>query len=115
MSERQKAIDYLSINKDKSLMLRLRQYYPIKFTDINSLRIFYLNQISEEIRLPFRIEDYETIVTLGISFDEFEETRIGNYMLIGRKDKLGDEELRGIKKKLEEYALKEGDKRICEF
>jgi hypothetical protein len=73
LEERQKAVDVGGEGKGKrpEVHLRVRQYYPIRFQDINSLRIFYMNMIGEEARMPLKQEECETLVALSISFDEF--------------------------------------------
>jgi hypothetical protein len=73
-----------------------------------------LNCISEEKHLPWKAEDYENIVALSMLFDEFEEYRISNYLVLSNQATNTNVDLSKIQAKYTEMVSNKSQK-INEF
>lgn len=75
--------------------------------------MFYLSSLTEERNLPWKKDEYENIVALSMYFDEFEEYRIENYILLSRLSPNQKVDLTNIQNKyLELVKKKKGQNEI---
>ena len=68
--------------------------------------MFYLSSLTEERNLPWKKDEYENIVALSMYFDEFEEYRIENYILLSRLSPNQKVDLTNIQNKYLELVKK---------
>lgn len=113
MNESKKAIDFLNeyphSATDHLLYVKLKHYFPFSIKEVNKTRMMYLNSVMEERSLPWKGKDYESIVVLSMIFDEFEEYRIGNYLVFTNQLQ-ANVDLKPIQDKYSEMVNQRGKK-----
>lgn len=51
----------------------------------NSARLAYMNMVSDELSYPWTGDQYNTVVAQGMAYDNFEELRISNYLILTKQ------------------------------